>query len=196
MARSKAFDPEDKLTLAMRLFWHQGYENCSMQMLVDEMGINRFSLYNTYGDKAALFHQALLKYQHTYASPLLEILQAPGADIRALVDYFDTLKHQLLGPQGGCLMQTASVSEQAQTIDPVRAITQEYNQKLQTLLSGCLSHAQKKGQLPKSLDTQDAARSLYCRLQGWLLLSRHLDSKQLVVLDIESAIRQLKGARP
>ena len=43
MVRSKEFDPERALDKAMRLFWHSGYENTSLEALIREMGIARNS---------------------------------------------------------------------------------------------------------------------------------------------------------
>jgi len=41
------------------VFWAEGYEATSMQDLVEAMGINRGSLYGTFGGKRALFLAAL-----------------------------------------------------------------------------------------------------------------------------------------
>lgn len=62
MARTKAFEIDAVLDKAMRLFWTQGYEKTSMQDLVDNMGINRKSIYDTFGDKHTLFLKALARY--------------------------------------------------------------------------------------------------------------------------------------
>ena len=43
----------------MKCFWHRGYEATSVRDLADKMGISGPSLYNAYGDKRALFVQAL-----------------------------------------------------------------------------------------------------------------------------------------
>ncbi|OUS31149.1 TetR family transcriptional regulator, partial ['Osedax' symbiont bacterium Rs2_46_30_T18] len=62
MARKKNFDPEAILLLAVELFWQKGYANTSLNDLVEHLGINRFSLYSTFGDKKNLYHQALNYY--------------------------------------------------------------------------------------------------------------------------------------
>ena len=62
MARQKEFDCEDALQEAMEVFWSRGYQAASIEDLVKHMGINRQSLYDTFGDK----HGAL------------SLLRAPG----------------------------------------------------------------------------------------------------------------------
>ena len=62
MPWEKSFDVAQILDMAMRAFWARGYEATSMQDLVDCTGINRGSLYATYGDKQALFLAALDRY--------------------------------------------------------------------------------------------------------------------------------------
>ena len=63
MARSKEFDEEHALALAMDLFWRQGYENTSLADLIQEMGIARQSLYDTFGDKRTLYLKAMAFYR-------------------------------------------------------------------------------------------------------------------------------------
>jgi len=65
MARVKAFDEKEVLTKAMHLFWKQGYSATSVQDLVSHLGINRASLYDTFGDKEKLFLKAFEQYRRT-----------------------------------------------------------------------------------------------------------------------------------
>ena len=49
MPWEKQFDHDEALSKAMGAFWAHGYEATSMQDLVDCMGVNRGSLYATFG---------------------------------------------------------------------------------------------------------------------------------------------------
>jgi len=51
MARKKEYIEEEVIENAMYLFWQNGYENTSMKMLEQEMGINKFSIYSSFGSK-------------------------------------------------------------------------------------------------------------------------------------------------
>ncbi len=47
--------PAKALDQVLEAFWDQGYEAASVQGLCSAMGINRGSLYDTFGDKETLF---------------------------------------------------------------------------------------------------------------------------------------------
>src|SRR6266403_1052258 len=69
MARTKGFNPQRALAKAMGVFWRLGYENASTEILMKAMGIARQSLYDTFGDKRALYLKALAYYRdETHAS--------------------------------------------------------------------------------------------------------------------------------
>src|SRR5947207_13053193 len=74
MARSKEFDEERALAAAMDVFWRRGYENASLEVLMKEMGIARQSLYDTFGDKRALYLKAMAFYRQRTNSSLRELL--------------------------------------------------------------------------------------------------------------------------
>ena len=63
MARPREFDEVTALEAAIDCFWQRGYEATSVRDLADKMGISAPSLYNAYGDKHALFMQALAQDQ-------------------------------------------------------------------------------------------------------------------------------------
>jgi len=87
MARTKNFKEEVVLKKAMDLFWKQGFHATSMQQLVDTLGINRASMYDTFGSKEALFLKAFEEYRKSNKSAIKDFLyqyKNPKEGIQAL----------------------------------------------------------------------------------------------------------------
>jgi AcrR family transcriptional regulator len=61
--RPKTFDREEVLEAAMLLFWDRGFEQTSIDELVEVMGIRTSSLYSSFGGKEALFLAAVDHYR-------------------------------------------------------------------------------------------------------------------------------------
>ena len=77
MARPKSFDEEAVLDQAVQLFWERGYEGTSLADLEAHLGLGRQSLYNSFGDKHALFLKALDRYRRDIGGAALAQLNAP-----------------------------------------------------------------------------------------------------------------------
>ena len=73
MPRSKQFNEKEVLNKAMELFWQKGFHATSMQDLVTCLGINRASLYDTFGGKEALFEAAFESYRNTCKSGVKQL---------------------------------------------------------------------------------------------------------------------------
>jgi len=90
--RPRGFDPEAALDRAVEVFWRQGYEGTSLRDLTDAMGINRPSLYATFGNKEQLFRRAVARYAEidmAYARAALAeptAYEVSAAFLRANVD--------------------------------------------------------------------------------------------------------------
>jgi TetR/AcrR family transcriptional repressor of nem operon len=77
--RKKEFDREAALEAALGVFWERGFDGASMPALVGRMGIGRQSLYDTFGDKRALYLAVLRRYATTRIGAVAGQLRAPGS---------------------------------------------------------------------------------------------------------------------
>lgn len=87
--RPLEFDPDAALDAAMHVFWRKGYENTSMQDLLDAMQLSKSSLYQAFGSKQALFERCLVRYGDQMIERLgLALEQSPSglAFIRAFLE--------------------------------------------------------------------------------------------------------------
>src|SRR6201987_1941331 len=91
MARPKEFDPERALAKSMNLFWRFGYENTYLEALMKEMGIARQSLYDTFGDKRALYLKAMAHYRDQINSQMETMLN----EVPSVRDGFPSLLYGL-----------------------------------------------------------------------------------------------------
>lgn len=110
MPRTKSFDIESKINEAVDLFHKSGYSNTSINDIVGELGINRASLYDTFGSKEQLFKLAIEKYRSTNYKKFEEKLntyQNPKEGLRTMflnaLKSFETDKGRL-----GCLVLNSS----------------------------------------------------------------------------------------
>ena len=111
MARPKAFDTTDALDAAVGVFWARGYEATSVQDLVDALGVNRASLYATFGGKAQLFAAAMDRYSERVQAEIGAHLQPPRAGREAVAGYLGALIAVATKPgaPGGCLVLNTAV---------------------------------------------------------------------------------------
>ena len=110
MAGVKQFDRGEVLDRAMVLFWKRGYEATSIRDLVAATGINRGSIYATFGDKKRLFLAVLDRYGEKIAKPLMAELADPDPR-RAIERMFDSIIRRTSDPRfpRGCLNTNSSL---------------------------------------------------------------------------------------
>ena len=117
MPRPREFDPETALEQAVAVFWEKGYEATSVQDLVDRMGVNRCSIYNTFGDKHELFLKALQHYGNKMRAegPPAQLARSDEG-LQAIRDYFAAAIDHFVSPDGvhGCFVINTAV------VPPVR----------------------------------------------------------------------------
>lgn len=109
MPRPKEFDRDDVLDRAMNLFWRKGYEATSIGDLTEELGIGRQSLYDTFGDKHALYVAALDHYRERYGMRIGDAIAADGPIRKVLRDVFaKVIDSALARPTRSCMLLAAT----------------------------------------------------------------------------------------
>ncbi|WP_422858535.1 TetR/AcrR family transcriptional regulator [Flagellimonas sp. S174] len=89
MPRTKQFNEKEVLNRAMELFWEKGFHATSIQDLVSHLGINRASLYDTFGGKEALFNQAFQEYCNSSGNMVKGLLESESSVKKAFEKLFN-----------------------------------------------------------------------------------------------------------
>ena len=179
MPRPKAFDPDAALQRAMHVFCERGYEATSVQDLVEGMGINRFSLYSTFGDKHQLFVAVLERYCATIGANLVGELEHSAAGLPAIRQFFTRLVDFFASAQGwrGCLMTNTAV-ELASHDPQAAAKVQAYVVRLEEAFYRVLLQAQRTQQRATAYTCRDLARFLTGSALGLGVLAKTSPGRQ------------------
>jgi TetR/AcrR family transcriptional repressor of nem operon len=173
MARHKEFDRDEALHKAMEVFWARGYEAASIQDLVNHTGVNRQSLYDTFGDKHALFLQALDRYHEVESRKLFDLLEKPGSVKKALRQLFTFVVEESLcnKERRGCLMGNA-MSELGGRCKATAAKTCRNMAAIEDALYRALVRGMRNGELKGVREPRAVARFLYSSFQGLVLMAK------------------------
>jgi TetR/AcrR family transcriptional regulator, transcriptional repressor for nem operon len=178
MSRHKEFDREQALQKAMEVFWTRGYEAASIQDLTGHMGINRQSLYDTFGDKHALYLQALDRYREVESRRLFELLEHSGSVKTALRQLFSgVIERSLGGERRGCFMGNA-MSELAGRCKETAARTGSNMEAVEEAFYRALLRGTREGELKRVHQPRAVARFLFASLQGVLLTAKAAPDRQ------------------
>jgi TetR/AcrR family transcriptional repressor of nem operon len=193
MPWEKQFDEQQVLDKAMQAFWVRGYQATSMQQLVDCTGINRGSLYATYGDKRALFLAALHMYDHKVRRELVADLESRYAPREAIRQLFLAFTSQATekGGNRGCFM-TNTALELAAHDAKVRKIVARAQEDIEAFFARMVDKGQAQGDIPARVNPADAARGLLASLLGLLVLIRSRPDGALLQSVVDNAVRCLR----
>ncbi|HEY3242608.1 MAG TPA: TetR/AcrR family transcriptional regulator [Phycisphaerae bacterium] len=164
--RPRAFDVDQALDQAMRVFWKHGYEGTSLTDLTRAMGINRPSLYAAFGNKEALFRRALDRYAQGPAEYIRAALNEPsarGVFERLLSSAVSLLTDPRHPP--GCLMVQGALSCAADA-DPVRCELAARRTAGEVAIRQRFEKARANGDLPPDVTPADLARYVTTIMHG------------------------------
>ena len=192
MPWEKQFDVEKGLEKAMNTFWEQGYEATTMQELVERMGVNRGSLYDTYGDKRTLFLAALRNYDEKMRREPLAQWEADMGPTQAIRKVFDVFAEPAMAghPAQGCLL-TNSTLELAAHDREVRNIVAHSQKQLETFFVRMIKKGKAEGAFASHVSPAKAARGLLATLLGLVVLTRSRPEAELLNSIIDDALSRL-----
>jgi TetR/AcrR family transcriptional regulator, transcriptional repressor for nem operon len=160
------------LETAVNVFWRFGYEHTSLDVLMREMGIARQSLYDTFGDKRALYLRALTQYRDNDHVKLRRLF-ASGRSVkegfgRILLGISDESREE---HERGCLLLSANMERDAK--DKIIAEFLLDNQlKTEAIFTEALRRAQASGELSDKQDPTALARFFVATIQGMRAMAK------------------------
>jgi len=166
MARPKEFDQERALHRAISIFSQKGFAATSTDDLMRAMDLGRQSMYDTFGDKRALFLKALEVYVTEKVRSISVELQTPGSPLasirRALVHFAE---RRDLSSTDGCMGINAICEFGMRDEDVTRIIRTAAKAQRHTLMD-TLRRAQKEGELAARTDIESLADFFESTLAG------------------------------
>lgn len=184
MPRIKAFDETETLNKAMELFWKKGYQSTSVQDLVDHLGINRASLYDTYGGKKELFMRAFEGYQEFTKNTYYELLYAQPNVMEGFRKLFEHVVRENTDRRGCFSVNvTTELVPEDQDLKEMLRINQ---MQFERLFFDYLKSGEVMGEISRGKDLKAFANLLFTLYNGVQVISKieSAPSRQLAAVEV------------
>ena len=196
MGRKKSYDRDILINNAMEIFRDHGFSGTSTQMLVEGLGVNRFSIYAEFGNKQGLFEAALERYDEQVIERTFGPLEAPNAgtkEIRTLLEFYASASK---GPAAGrgCLLCNTAV--EFGPVDPGGAgFVQRYFERLSRAFRTALDNANSRGELRNPVNPREQADFFTASVLGLFVMIRAKAPPTFIENAAKIAIEHLERLR-
>ena len=188
--RPREFDTSEALDRALTVFAREGFDQASVQALAECMGICKPSLYAAYGNKEALFVEAIRRYadrSDAERSRLLndqaDVHEAMTSLLRATARGVTSSEHT------GCMLVSEAASQRASYPPAVRDALADAMSRSGMMLRERLERAQRDGQLEADTDINAMARFFEAVMSGMSVQARSGASYEELCTTAEFAAR-------
>jgi len=176
VARHKEFDEAKVLQKAMVLFWRNGYERTSMQDLVDYMNIHRRSIYDTFGDKQALFLRALQLFEEMTEKRIKQQIKHIHSVKLAIRRLFEMTILSNEGQPPGCFIVNTAIELTLHDQDIADRIRKNFH-KTEAFIYKLLLQGQSSGEISEQIDIRKLALSIHNSWIGLRVLAKTTEDK-------------------
>lgn len=195
MVRPAQFNRDMAISAATELFWVQGYEGTSVQQLLDVMGINRSTMYASFGDKREIFLTSLRLFGDMAALACAPLRQKKVPE-QAVNEFLQWVFFGLPEDkrQRGCLLVN-TILEQTGLDDELAKEASAQLNKVRNELVLCFENASQAGLLGSGVVAEPLADYFLTVIKGMRVASREgLDQVALQgIIDTSLLILVEKG---
>jgi len=189
MGRMRKFDTDEVLDKAVQMFWEKGYEATSMAELEAGLGINKFSIYNTFGNKRALYQAALIRYEEMMTRSFVESLTQGTQGLEAITQCFDSLEEHMQQQHThyGCLVMNSGTEMSPRDPEIIATVKNNIRQ-MEDAFYHALAEAQKSGEISNDTNLQEFSRFLSVAYIGMVTVAKGEQD----IRTVQSSIRFVK----
>jgi TetR/AcrR family transcriptional repressor of nem operon len=173
MGRPREFDFDDTLERAIQTFWAKGYEATSIDDLCEATGLGRSSLYATYGDKQAIYAQALERYEQNAVVRIGATLANARSVREGIAAFIQRIIDDIVAGPGrrGCFIGNCA-AEIVRGDRTHAARVRRSLERIETTFTEALTKARANGELSKTANVEALARFLTASIQGLRLVGK------------------------
>jgi len=205
MARPREFEESAALDAVTECFWRRGFEASSVRELMEETGLTAASLYNAFGDKQALYRQALDHYVERSIADRIRRCEQLKPRIALEAFFTEILKRSHSDREHrGCLLVNAAL-EVAPADRAFQRIIAAVLTGIEEFFLRCIERGQADGTISRSRAARELARHFLGVLMGVRVLARVRPERAVLegvvlpalgLLDPQEAARALESKRP
>ena len=192
MARPRTFNEQEAIDRAVDVFWQKGFADTSIGDLEEALGMGRQSIYNTFGDKRALFLRALQQYYEKGGEIIASVFDGQARGLESIYSYFDLVAaHQTNSEdRRGCFLVKCLV-DLGMSDSEVSSRCKSNEARLQDLFKKALHEAIEDKTVSPSMDIESTAFVLSTQVYGMSVMARSGASSDAIRESSRVLLKQL-----
>jgi TetR/AcrR family transcriptional repressor of nem operon len=190
MPRVETFDRDQVLQNAMQVFWKNGYNATSMQQLVNATGLNRSSLYNSFGDKMDLYRASLKAYTSNTQEQLQQATSKAKNPLQAIRSVFENFLPEIVNENKGCMGMSCK-SEMSADVG-IKSFLENNQEQTLLMFERLVTSGQETGNINKNQTARDYAWHIYNSFQGYRMTGVLVKDEQVLRTIIDNSLKILE----
>ena len=161
------------ISAAKEVFWRQGYDEASIEEVVQATGLNRYALYNSFGGKLEIFLAALESYHEERKQLFMSVLGDPErSPMDAIREVSEFCMSQMAERGTGCLMSNIAL-EVSHHDEIIAERVNTYLEEIRSAKEMALTQAEERGELNPAITPSEGAALLVSNMLGMGALARN-----------------------
>ncbi len=173
MPRTKQFNEQEVLKKAVELFWEKGFHATSIQDLVSHLGINRASLYDTFGGKEELFKKSFQEYRDSSGSMVKRLLTGEASIKAGFEKLFDFAIQEAVSDKArkGCFVVNTT-TELIPGDEAIHNVLSENLENVAELFTSVVQSGIDSGEIKSSKNAKAIGLMLFTFYNGFRVVSK------------------------
>ena len=192
MPRSEDFNRNEVLEQAKNIFWKKGYNGTSMQDLVDATGLNRSSIYNSFGNKKDLYEQTLKKYQDDSRSLFDKVKEKNRNALESIgLVFLYVLDEILLDKESKGCMLINCYTEMGNQDNDLKNLLDANQEKLHGIFESLVIKGQEDGSVHNNESSDLLAHYLVSTFQGFRITGLRIQNPKVLKSIIQNTLKTI-----
>ena len=192
MGRPLSFERQAVLEQAMQVFWTKGYTATSVADLTAAMKLSKSSLYGAFGDKHAVFLEAIEFYRDHVTARVRSAIDLPKPARQVVRSILGRAVDRILEPDGrrGCFLNNSAVEVGPDDPDAAERCRSGLL-LMEDTFERLVRRAQAEGDISAEHDSRKLARFLNGTVNGIMVIGKANPDRRALEDILESAMRAL-----